>query len=536
MHPDPLLGQVQRGRQAADAAADHQRVRVDGDEPPFERLEETRLGDRHPDEVPRLLRRRLGLAHVDPRALVADVRHLEQIRIEARLAKRVAEQRLVGARRARRDDDPVEAVLGDLLADSGLRVARAGVEVFLGVDDVWEPAGVLRYRGHVDDPADVPAAVADEHADPRLLAGDVALLRVGSLGEERTSHVGEKGHCPGGGGARLDDRLGDVLRLDERPADEHPVSRARHRPDRGGPREPIGGQPDSEPLGERLGARGRLEAGREDDEIERIGREPAFFPLVADPIPAAVGRELHGARPASHVLDPELDRPIVVGVEPLSEGAHVHVEDRALQVIAGVLLGDDRFLRRVHAADRRAVVVLLVSRADALDERDPFRRPPVRRPQDVPAGRAGRREDPLELDAGDDVVEADRVQLDALIRVVRLEARREDDRAHVQLDDLLDLRVVDRVGATRLLALAALRANRAVEAPLRLRDRLLLGVADLDLGEVPDPVGDGEDARADPRLPVLPPRRHRRKLLLRGGGRRRVPLVSEVLAVEKAID
>ena len=68
-------------------------------------------------------------------------------------------------------------MLYDGVLDPVLRVLAAGVEVLLGVSDVWE---LLRVRGDAWDvyyAADVYAAPADEDADAWLLLGDVALRR-----------------------------------------------------------------------------------------------------------------------------------------------------------------------------------------------------------------------------------------------------------------------------------------------------------------------------------------------------------------------
>ena len=60
-----------------------------------------------------------------------------------------------------------------------LGVVRAGVEVGLGVARRWAASRASRATAsHVDDRRDVVPAVADEHADARLLVGDVALPRV----------------------------------------------------------------------------------------------------------------------------------------------------------------------------------------------------------------------------------------------------------------------------------------------------------------------------------------------------------------------
>ena len=77
----------------------------------------------------------------------------------------------------------------------------------------------------------------------------------------------------------------------------------------------------------------------------------------------------------------------VVGVEALAERPQVHLEDRGSHA-RHVLLRQHRLLRRVHAADGRAVGVLLVARADALEEGDLLRLLVVRGAHHVAGGRA----------------------------------------------------------------------------------------------------------------------------------------------------
>ena len=71
-------------------------------------------------------------------------------------------------------------------------------------------------------------------------------------------------------------------------------------------------------------------------------------------------------------LTPALEGALVEGVEALALGAHVHEEDLGLG-LGHVVDGQHRLLVGEHAADAGAVLVLLVARADALDEGDALR-------------------------------------------------------------------------------------------------------------------------------------------------------------------
>ncbi len=101
-----------------------------------------------------------------------------------------------------------------------LGVLGAGEQVVFHVDHVGQRLGVFRQRRHVDDAADVDAAVADEHPD----AGGV--FRFDVLGCGRLPGLGlgpadvpqGGAHRPGRGGG-LHDRLGNVLGTLHGPAD-----------------------------------------------------------------------------------------------------------------------------------------------------------------------------------------------------------------------------------------------------------------------------------------------------------------------------
>jgi hypothetical protein len=136
------------------------------------------------------------------------------------IPQRIAEDRLVRPRRARSDDHAVEPVLGDLLLDAVLAVIGAGVGIMLGDDHVGQFARMLDHCLDVHHRGDVAAAVADKHTQPRRFVGDVALRRVNLGLHAGAAGALKQGHGPPGGRAGLHDRVGDVLGLGERPADE----------------------------------------------------------------------------------------------------------------------------------------------------------------------------------------------------------------------------------------------------------------------------------------------------------------------------
>ena len=86
---------------------------------------------------------RVRRSAMHPGILLADVGHLEQMRVQPGLAQRVLEERLVRARRAARHDHPVQRVFHDRGRDLLLRVLRAGVEDC--ARRTPHPAGSLAY-------------------------------------------------------------------------------------------------------------------------------------------------------------------------------------------------------------------------------------------------------------------------------------------------------------------------------------------------------------------------------------------------------
>ncbi len=164
-----LLGERQRGGDPGRSPAEDQGRRLDLHLLPEQRLERGDAGDRHADELPRLDRGQEAVVGVDPRALIADVGHRQQVFVEAGLPQAVLEKWTVGEWRAGGDDDPVQVVFGDAPLDGGGAVLRAGVQQVVGVDDPRQAGGVGGDRFDIDEAGDVRSAVADEDAHARSL-------------------------------------------------------------------------------------------------------------------------------------------------------------------------------------------------------------------------------------------------------------------------------------------------------------------------------------------------------------------------------
>ncbi len=172
-HLEAGVGQVERGLDAGDSAADDQDVLVDLHLVGVERLELARLGHGHLDDVPGLVGGR-GDVGVDPGAVLADVGHLEEVGVEAPLVHAAPEGHLVHVRRACRHDHAVELLVFDGLLDGRLAGLRARVHDVFRVDDIFELKRLLGDGLHVDGGRDVAAAVADKDSYPHDTASAVS--------------------------------------------------------------------------------------------------------------------------------------------------------------------------------------------------------------------------------------------------------------------------------------------------------------------------------------------------------------------------
>ena len=479
----PLVGQGQGRRDAGQTAADDEGRVIDAQLAGLQGLEELRLGDGHAHEVLGLLGGCLGLVHVHPGGLVADVGHFEEVAVEAGLLAVFLEQALVGPGRAGGDHHSGEVVFLDDLAHLHRRVLGAGEEVVRGEHHVGQGLRIFHDGGHVHDAADVDAAVADENAGPGTDALDVLLERQLDLGDHGAAPGGEQAGCAGRCPAGLHDGLRDVLGPAEGAADKDAVAGGHDRVLDGGPAEAVLLELDAQGLGQRLSFLGRREANREDDHVVLFLDELAVFLHVGDEQVLGLLELLHGGRHGADVPDAVL----VLGavhepVEILAVGADVHEEDGRLEAL-GVLLADDGLLGGVHAAHAGApgIAAVGVAGAHALDEGDLLGLLVVGQPLDVAEVGAGRGEDALELDGGDHVGVGAEAVLAAQPRLEGFEPGGGDDRAHLHRFHLVGVVVVDGLGDAGVHALVALGADAAAQAAVGFLLGVLLAHAGNDL-------------------------------------------------------
>ncbi len=421
--------------------------------------------------------------HVDPGALVTDVGHLEEERVQPGLLDGALEQGLVGPGGARSDHDTVQVVLLHGLLDRLLGIGGAGVLVLHRVRDVRQGLHVIHDRRAVHGPADVDTTVADEHADAGFLSGHVGLRDLLDHGVDADTVVEDVGTGLGGGAAGLSDGGRDVLGGAEGAGDVDTLPGGLQWAVDAGLAEAELVQLEAHVVGQGLGLCRRLEAGGQNDQVELLGQDVGSVAVAQQQV-AALGLLDGGhAGPAVHLDAVFALGPLGVVLELLPEGPDVHEEYGGLQA-GGVLPGDDGLLQGVHAADGRAegVADLLVPGTDALDERDLLGGLVVGRPDHVSLVGTGGAQYPLELQAVEHVLELLVAVLLLQAGVEELVTRRENDRAHVDLLYLLLHLVVDGVSGTDLLAVPALALGE-IKALISVNGVLHghgLGVGDVD--------------------------------------------------------
>jgi hypothetical protein len=141
---------IECGLDAGYPCADHEAGRDDVHFLLLESLEQQGFGDGGLDQFLGLLRR-FGVVFVDPRALLAYVGHLEEVRVQPRFLECLAEGRLVHPGGARGNDHPVEPLILDVVLDQVLARVRAHVGVLAGDSDPRQTQGMIDHRWYVHD-------------------------------------------------------------------------------------------------------------------------------------------------------------------------------------------------------------------------------------------------------------------------------------------------------------------------------------------------------------------------------------------------
>ena len=156
---------------------------------------------------------------------------------------------------------------------------------------------------------------------------------------------------------------------------------------------------------------------------------------------------------------------IVVSVEVLAVGAHIHEKDGGIQRLFAMFFGNYRLLDGVHAADTGTIIVVTlidVSRTDALEPGNLLRLLLVGGPDKMALVWAGSAQDTLELNAGDHIGKCGVIVCIVPAGIENLEAGRGNNRAHLHSDRHLLHAVIHCLGLAGGHALKALTAGHTV--------------------------------------------------------------------------
>ena len=146
----------------------------------------------------------------------------------------------------------------------------------------------------------------------------------------------------------------------------------------------------------------------------------------------------------------------IVTVESLSKCTHIHEVDISVKLAGRMFLRNDGFLRGVHAAYRRTVLIAHeVPRANALQERNTSGLPVVGRSDQMPAIGTRSTQHSLELRRRHNICKTLIVVFEPVVRVIPIKTGRQYDRSDMELDVLSLLLEVDGLGVTDGLACSA---------------------------------------------------------------------------------
>ena len=162
-HLMTAVGDIQRGLYSGDAAADHQRLLGNRHFDRLQRLVAFHFLDQPANDVDRFRSRGFSF-FVHPRAMLAQVGHLAQVRVQPRFGTGPPERRLVHPGRTGGHHHAVEFLLLDGLADQ--RLSRIGTHILIigGKCDSVELRGFGRHLFTVDRSPDIFAAMANKNS------------------------------------------------------------------------------------------------------------------------------------------------------------------------------------------------------------------------------------------------------------------------------------------------------------------------------------------------------------------------------------
>ena len=429
VHPIALIGQVEGRRHTRHSAANHQCTVVKGLGLGMQRKEQARPCHSHPNQVLGLCSRPCRLPAVHPASLVANVGHFKEVGIEPRPPDRLAKDRLVRTGRTRGDNDAVQVVFLDLVLDQLERVGRARVRRVICIDDIVQAGRIRRHVCHVDHPRDIAAAAADKTPDARLIRKRYFFFRrIHHRLDQCTTRLAKHRQRGRRGATCLDDAVRDVLWFSECAADKHARARGLDRMEWLAQRKTVLVQANADRLCQRLHILRRLHAHREHEQIKAHFLQRAIPVLIAGNDLSCLRILVHD-RQTAVVIDNTVVLPAsIVRVKALAKGTHIHLEHVYLD--AGHVFHDQhRLFGRVHAADRRAVRVLLIPRPNTLQKGNALGLRAIRHPCNMSSRGAGCAEHSFEFKRVDHVGKATIAPFRRPGRIIETVARSQDHSA-----------------------------------------------------------------------------------------------------------
>ena len=158
--------------------------------------------------------------------------------------------------------------------------------------------------------------------------------------------------------------------------------------------------------------------------------------------------------------------PQVVLLIILAESPDIHIENHTVQISMGVFLGDHGLFDGIHATDRRAVSVAAsigVSGTDALKPGNLLGLLTVEGPHEMAEIWPRCTQNPFEFLTGHDVCIFVVAQKIKPRRIIPFTARRENDRAHLDVRFAFGVLIVDGLGQTHVLAQTATDTNIRID-------------------------------------------------------------------------
>ncbi len=169
-------------------------------------------------------------------------------------------------------------------------------------------------------------------------------------------------------------------------------------------------------------------------------------------------------------------------IKSLSEGPDIKIEDSRFDIVL-MLLRDNSFLGRIHAAHRGAVFMHLVPASYALNKSNLLWYLPIGRPHNYACRRACSGKNPFKFNARDNIRIYTIPEFLPLTRIIRVKAARYNNASNPDYLFLRPFKVIYGLRLAEFFANLTSKASPAIQAPFRLPLRLLLGKGLVDLLE-----------------------------------------------------